>query len=173
MKLSLNWLSDYIDLSGLTTNDIVNQMVKCGFEVESIEKMGEGTNLIVGEVIECKDHPDSDHLHVTKVNIGNEVLDIVCGAPNCRQGLKVIVAQIGAKLPGGEIKAGKIRGEASNGMLCSKAELGLDSKYLEAKENDILWANSVISAQENDKRPAGLKAIADCCIAYRLPRFCA
>ncbi len=130
MKLSLNWLKDYIDLSGLTLDDIVNQMVKCGFEVESIDKMAEGTNLIVGEVIECKDHPDSDHLHCTQVNIGKEVLDIVCGAPNCRKGLKVIVAQVGAKLPGIEIKAGKIRGEVSNGMLCSLKELGVDENRL-------------------------------------------
>ena len=130
MKLSLNWLKDYMDLSDLTLDQIVDQMVKCGFEVESIDKLGEGTNLIVGEVIECKDHPDSDHLHVTKVNIGKEVLDIVCGAPNCRQGLKVIVAQVGAKLPGGEIKAGVIRGQASNGMLCSLKELGVSEDIL-------------------------------------------
>ena len=130
MKLSLNWLSDFIDLSDLTTKQIVDQMVKCGFEVEGIDVLGQGTNLIVGEVIECKDHPDSDHLHVTKVNIGNEVLDIVCGAPNCRKGLKVIVAQVGAKLPDGEIKAGKIRGEVSNGMLCSLKELGVDENLL-------------------------------------------
>ena len=130
MKLSLNWLKDYIDISDLTLDEIVNQMVKCGFEVESIEKLGEGTNLIVGEVIDCKDHPDSDHLHVTKVNIGKEVLDIVCGAPNCRTGLKVIVAQVGAKLPGGEIKAGVIRGQTSNGMLCSLKELGVNEEIL-------------------------------------------
>ena len=130
MKLSLNWLKDYIDLSDLSIDDIVNKMVKCGFEVESITKLGEGTNLIVGEVIECSDHPNSDHLHITKVNIGSEVLDIVCGAPNCRKGLKVIVAKIGAKLPGGEIKAGNIRGASSNGMLCSLKELGVSDDLL-------------------------------------------
>ena len=95
MKLSLNWLSDFIDLSGLDTSAIVEQMVKCGFEVESIERMSQGSNLVVGKVLECKDHPDSDHLHLTKVDIGSEVLDIVCGAPNCREGLKVIVAKVG------------------------------------------------------------------------------
>ena len=130
MKLSLNWLSDFIDLKGLDTNAIVDQMVKCGFEVEAIDKMPEGTNLVVGKVIECKDHPNSDHLHVTKTDIGSEVLDIVCGAPNCREGLKVIVAKVGAKLPGGEIKAGVIRGEASNGMLCSLKELGISDDLL-------------------------------------------
>ena len=108
MKLSLNWLSDFIDLSGLSVDQIVEQMVKCGFEVESVEKMSSGTNLVVGKVIECFDHPDSDHLHVTKTDIGEEVLNIVCGAPNCREGLKVIVAKAGAQLPGGEIKKGAV-----------------------------------------------------------------
>ena len=69
-------------------------------------------------------------LHLTKTDIGKEVLDIVCGAPNCREGLKVIVAQVGAKLPGGEIKAGVIRGQVSNGMLCSLKELGIDENLL-------------------------------------------
>ena len=132
MKLSLNWLKNYIDISDLTLEQIVEQMVSCGFEVESIDKLGEGTNLIVGEVIECKDHPNSDHLHITKVNIGEEILDIVCGAPNCRQGLKVIVAQVGSVLPGGTIQAGKIRGEVSNGMLCSLKELGVSEDNLPA-----------------------------------------
>lgn len=130
MLLSLNWLSDFIDLKGLNNDEIIEQMVRCGFEVEGIEKLSDASNLIVGEVLECKDHPDSDHLHVTKVNIGKEVLDIVCGAPNCRTGLKVIVAQVGAKLPGGEIKAGVIRGEKSNGMLCSLKELGIKEDLL-------------------------------------------
>ena len=130
MKLSLNWLSSYVDISDLTTEEIIDRAVKAGFEVESVEKIGQGTNLVVGEVLTCEPHPDSDHLHVTTVNTGKEVLDIVCGAPNCRAGLKVIVAQIGAKLPDGEIKAGKIRGVASNGMLCSLLELGVSKEML-------------------------------------------
>jgi len=130
MKLSLNWLKDFVDISNLTIEQIEEQMVSCGFEVESIETLGSGTNLIVGEVLECENHPDSDHLHITKVNIGKEILDIVCGAPNCRKGLKVIVAQVGAKLPDGEIKAGIIRGVASNGMLCSLKELGVSENLL-------------------------------------------
>ncbi|MBR5755608.1 MAG: phenylalanine--tRNA ligase subunit beta [Erysipelotrichaceae bacterium] len=130
MKLSLKWLSDFIDLSGLDTETIVNQMVKCGFEVESVDYLSSGTNLIVGKIIECREHPDSDHLHVTKVDIGNEVLDIVCGAPNCREGLKVIVAQNGAELPGITIKKSTIRGVESNGMICSLKELGVSENLL-------------------------------------------
>ena len=132
MKLSLKWLSNFIDLSDLSTDEIIEKMVKCGFEVEAVDRLSEGTNLVVGKVIECKDHPNSDHLHITKTDIGSEVLDIVCGAPNCRTGLKVIVAKVGAKLPGGEIKAGVIRGEASNGMLCSLKELGIKEELLPA-----------------------------------------
>ena len=131
MKLSLNWLSKFIDISDLSVDDIVNKIYKAGFEVESIDYIGRGTNLVVGEVIECKDHPDSDHLHVTKVNIGSEVLDIVCGAPNCRTGLKVIVAKVGAELPEITISKSKIRGVESNGMLCSLKELGISEDMLD------------------------------------------
>ena len=137
MKLSRKFLSDYIDIpDDITTYELAEEMTHVGNEYDSCEKLIPATKLIIGEVIECNDHPDSDHLHVCKVNIGSEVLDIVCGAPNCRKGLKVIVAQVGAKLPGGEIKAGKIRGEVSNGMLCSKAELGLDNKFLDDKDKE-------------------------------------
>ncbi|MBQ2582284.1 MAG: phenylalanine--tRNA ligase subunit beta [Erysipelotrichaceae bacterium] len=138
MLLSLNWLKEFIDLEGLTTEEIVNKMVKCGFEVEGIEKMSSGTNLVVGKVLECKAHPDSDHLHVTKVDTGKEILDIVCGASNCREGLKVIVAQNGAVLPGGEIKKSRIRGVESNGMLCSLKELGVSEDLLpdDSKSHD-------------------------------------
>ena len=136
MKLSRKFLCDYIDIPDITTYELAEEMTHIGNEYDSCEKLIPATKLIIGEVIECENHPDSDHLHVCKVNIGSEVLDIVCGAPNCRKGLKVIVAQVGAKLPGGEIKAGKIRGEVSNGMLCSKAELGLDNKFLEDKDRE-------------------------------------
>ena len=136
MKLSRKFVSDYIELDdSLSIKDIAESMTNVGNEYDTAEPLINCTNLIVGEVIECSDHPDSDHLHVCKVNVGNEILDIVCGAPNCRKGIKVIVALNGAKLPGGEIKKGMIRGQVSNGMLCSIAELGLDHKFL--KEEDI------------------------------------
>ena len=124
MKLSRKFVSDYIDLDeNLTINDIAEAMTSVGNEYDSAEKLINCTNLTIGHVLECVDHPDSDHLHVCKVDIGSEVLNIVCGAPNVRKGLKVIVALAGAKLPGGEIKRGVIRGVESNGMICSKAEL--------------------------------------------------
>ena len=136
MKLSRKFLSDYVDIPAeVTINELAEAMTHVGNEYDTAEKLINATNLTIGEVLECVDHPDSDHLHLCKVNVGDKVLDIVCGAPNVRKGLKVIVALVGAKLPGGEIKAGKIRGYESNGMLCSKAELGLDNKFLEEKDH--------------------------------------
>ena len=137
MKLSRNFVKDYIDLDDkLTINEIAEAMTSVGNEYDEAGSLINCTNLITGEVLECENHPDSDHLHVCKVNVGDEVLNIVCGAPNVRKGLKVIVALSGAKLPGGEIKKGSIRGVESNGMLCSIAELGLDNKFLEAKDKE-------------------------------------
>ena len=131
MRLSRKFISDYIDIpSSVSTKQLADEMTNVGNEYDSVESLIPATNLVIGEVIECVDHPDSDHLHVCKVDVGTEILDIVCGAPNCRKGLKVIVALVGAKLPGGEIKNGKIRGVESNGMLCAMSELGLDSKFL-------------------------------------------
>ena len=131
MKLSKNFVNDYIDVKDIDIETLAEDMTRVGNEYDSAEKLINATNLIIGEVVECKEHPDSDHLHVCKVNVGNEVLDIVCGAPNVRKGLKVIVALPGAELPGGiKIKKGMIRGQESNGMLCSLAELGLESKFL-------------------------------------------
>ncbi len=138
MLVSLREIAKYVDISNLTPEEIATRLTFSGIEVEEIKYSAQATNLVIGQVIECENHPDSDHLHVTKVNIGDDILDIVCGAPNCRKGLKVIVAQVGAMLPGGEIKKGVIRGQESNGMLCSLRELGVDNKYLsEAQVNGI------------------------------------
>ena len=135
MKLSRKFLNDYIDTSDIDIKDLAEGMTSIGNEYDFCGNLINATKLIIGEVVECEMHPDSDHLHVCKVNIGKEVLDIVCGAPNVRKGIKVIVAQDGAVLPGGTIKKGVIRGAESNGMICSIAELGLDHKYL--KKEDI------------------------------------
>lgn len=136
MKLSTNFVKDYVDID-VDTKTLAEDMTKAGNEYDSAENLINATNLVVGEVLECEMHPDSDHLHVCKVNVGEEVLQIVCGAPNVRKGLKVIVALVGAELPGDfKIKAGKIRGVESNGMLCSIAELGLDSKFLKPEDKE-------------------------------------
>ena len=136
MKLSTNFVKDYVDID-VDLKTLAEDMTKAGNEYDSAENFINATNLVVGEVIDCEMHPDSDHLHVCKVNVGTETLQIVCGAPNVRKGLKVIVALPGAVLPGDfKIKAGKIRGVESNGMLCSIAELGLDSKFLKPEDKE-------------------------------------
>ena len=131
MKLSTNFVKDYIDINDIDLKNIAEDMTRVGNEYDSAEKFLGGTNLIIGQVLTCENHPDSDHLHICTVNIGTEVLNIVCGAPNVRAGLKVIVAKVGAELPEDvKIKRGMIRGQESNGMMCSLAELGIDGKFL-------------------------------------------
>lgn len=134
MLVSINELKKYVNLDGLTPEEIANGLTFAGIEVEEVSTLASGTNLVIGHILECEAHPDSDHLHVLKVDLGKEVKQIVCGAPNARKGLKVIVAQIGAKLPGGEIKPSTIRGVESQGMCCSLLELGVDSKFLNEKQ---------------------------------------
>ena len=135
MILSRNFVKDYIDLDdSLDIKTIGEDMTRVGNEYDEARKFIDCTKLVIGEIIECVEHPDSDHLHVCKVNIGADILQIVCGAPNARTGIKVIVSLPGAKLPGGEIKAGAIRGVESNGMMCSLAELGLDNKFLSPED---------------------------------------
>ena len=132
MLVSLKNINQYVSLEGLTAEQIANGLTFAGVEVEEISRMASGTNLVVGEILECEKHPDSDHLHLLQVNLGEKygVTQIVCGAPNARKGLKVIVARVGAHLPEIEIKKGVIRGVESNGMCCSLLELGVDGKYL-------------------------------------------
>ncbi len=126
--ISLNWIKDYVNLDGEDLKELAVKITKAGLNIEDVIT-NHIDNLVIGEVVECKDHPDSDHLHVCKVNTGKEVTQIVCGASNVREGIKVIVALPGAVLPGNfEIKAGKIRGEESNGMICALFELGLEEK---------------------------------------------
>ena len=135
--ISLNWVKDYIDLEGEDLKELATKVTKAGINVEAVIS-NHIDNLVVGEVVDCIDHPDSDHLHVCKVNTGKEITQIVCGAPNVRKGIKVIVALPGAILPGNfEIKAGKIRGEESNGMICALFELGLEEKTEETYAKGI------------------------------------
>lgn len=127
MKFSEAWLREWVN-PAIDTNTLSEQLSMAGLEVDGIETVaGEFSGVVVGEVIECGPHPDADKLQVTKVSIGeSELLDIVCGAKNCRQGLKVAVATVGAVLPGDfVIKKAKLRGQPSHGMLCSLSELGM------------------------------------------------
>ncbi|HEX5792128.1 MAG TPA: phenylalanine--tRNA ligase subunit beta, partial [Rheinheimera sp.] len=127
MKFSEAWLREWVN-PAIDSNTLSEQLSMAGLEVDGIETVaGEFSGVLVGEVVACGPHPDADKLQVTKINIGtDELLDIVCGAKNCRQGLKVAVATVGAVLPGDfVIKKAKLRGQPSHGMLCSLSELGM------------------------------------------------
>ena len=130
--ISMNWVKDYIDIKDENLVELADKITKAGINVEHVIS-NHIDNLVIGEVVECKDHPDSDHLHVCKVNIGSDIKQIVCGAPNVRIGLKVIVALPGAILPGNfKISKSKKRGIDSDGMICALFELGLEE---ETEEN--------------------------------------
>src|SRR5699024_1144157 len=119
MRVSKNFLNDYIKVDDLDFKEVANKMVFAGNEYESVSKISEATGIVVGHVLECEMHPESKKLHICKVDLGDEVVQILCGAPNMRQGIKVPVAKIGAKLPNGiEIKKAKLAGMDSNGMCC-------------------------------------------------------
>lgn len=130
MNLSMKWLSHYVDLSDTNAEALADLLTNAGLEVESIDPFIKRTNLIIGHVLTCEDHPDSDHLHVTTVDVGNEVLDIVCGAANVAANQKVIVAKVGAQIGDLTIKPVKLRGVPSNGMICSYQELGIADKFI-------------------------------------------
>lgn len=127
MLVSYKWLSEFLDLKAVSAKELADQLSITGIEVEGIDYPQNGLKkVVVGEVLECVDHPDSDHLHICQVNIGAEKpTQIICGAPNIKAKIKVIVALPGARIVGNvKIKKGKMRGEISNGMICSLQEIG-------------------------------------------------
>ena len=146
MRVSKNWLSEYLDLSKYSDEELYKIITYHVCEIETMKRMIDATNLTIGEVLECEDIPDT-HLHKCQVKINqSEVSQIVCGAPNVKAGVFAIVALPGAVLPGNfKIKQSKIRGIESNGMLCSLQELGIEEKYVpqEFKDGIYLFKNSV------------------------------
>lgn len=133
MKVSYRWLSDYVDLSGYTGEELAEKFTRGGIEVDVVESRNLGVNnVVVGYVKSREKHPDADKLSVCVIDAGQgEDLQIVCGAKNIDAGQKVPVALVGAKLPGGlDIKRAKLRGVESMGMICSAKELGLNDKLL-------------------------------------------
>ncbi|EFM94679.1 phenylalanine--tRNA ligase subunit beta [Actinobacillus pleuropneumoniae] len=131
MKFNESWLREWVN-PAVSTEQLCDQITMLGLEVDDVEPVaGAFSGVVVGEVVECAQHPDADKLRVTKVNVGGDrLLDIVCGAPNCRQGLKVACATEGAVLPGDfKIKKTKLRGQPSEGMLCSYSELSIKEDH--------------------------------------------
>ena len=154
--ISMNWVKDYIDLTGEDLKELAVKVTNAGINIEDVVT-NHIDNLVIGEVVECIEHPDSDHLHVCRVNIGDSVEQIVCGASNVREGIKVIVALPGAILPGGfEIKKGKIRGVESNGMICALFELGLEEKTEENYNKGIHELDSSAPVGEDPLEYLGL-----------------
>ena len=138
MILSRSFVKDYIDLDeNLTVKQIAEDMTSVGNEYDEAAPLINSTNLVIGKVLTCEMHPDSDHLHVCTVDVGNEVLQIVCGAPNIAKDQKVIVAKAGAVLPGDfKIQKSMKRGVESNGMICALYEIGIDKKFLTEEDKN-------------------------------------
>ena len=156
--INLEWVSDYIDISDEDLEELAVKITKAGINVEKVIS-NHIDNLVIGEVVSCSDHPDSDHLHVCLVNVGSDKKTIVCGATNVREGIKVIVALPGAVLPGDfVIKPSRIRGVESNGMLCALYELGLEEKTEEAYERGICELPSDAKVGTDPLKYLGLEA---------------
>ena len=134
MIVTYNWLKKYMDLSDVSPEYLAEKITDGGLEIEGYHYQAQATNLVIGKVLTCVEHPDSDHLHICTVDTGEDVRQIVCGAPNVAAGQKVIVALPGCKLPGGEIKSGVVRGQKSDGMICALFELGVDKHMLTEKQ---------------------------------------
>jgi len=133
MKVPISWLNEYVEVSDLSVKELADKLTFSGVEVEGIEEVGAilDDNFVVGEILTCDKHPNSDHLHICSVSDGAQTLQIVCGAPNAAAGLKVPLAKVGAVVPEGgfKIKQAKLRGVESFGMLCSQRELKLSSEH--------------------------------------------
>lgn len=126
MILTKKWLSEWIDLKDISSEDICNTLNAIGLEVDSLNKIRVPKDIVVGKVLTCKKHPNANKLSVCEVDLGSEVKQIICGANNVKSGLHVVVSKVGAILPNGmQIKEAKLRGLDSSGMICSSEELGL------------------------------------------------
>ncbi|MDY7044100.1 MAG: phenylalanine--tRNA ligase subunit beta [Bacillota bacterium] len=141
MLVSLNWLKNYVDIGTISPEALAEKITKSGIEVDGIEYVADKTeNVVVGYVQSCEKHPNADKLNLCQVDVGDEILQIICGAPNVEQGQKVAVAKPGAVLPGNfKIKKVKLRGIESNGMICSLQELGIAEKYIPKDSADGIY----------------------------------
>lgn len=155
MLVSYNWLKEYVDLGQVTPEELAEKITKAGIEVEHVHELGEGIkNVVVGYVASCEQHPNADKLNLCQIDLGSETVQIVCGAPNIAKGQKVAVAKAGARLPGNiKIKKSKLRGEVSNGMVCSLSELGVESKLVPKQFADGIYVLEDDAAIGDDACP--------------------
>ena len=137
MNISYKWLHEYVDFD-MTAQEVAAALTSVGLEVDGVEEVqsikGGLEGIVIGEVLTCEPHPNSDHMHVCTVNLGQgEPEQIVCGAPNVAAGQKVVVATLGTKLYDGDqeftIKKSKLRGIESNGMICAEDEIGIGTSH--------------------------------------------
>ncbi|RPI69882.1 MAG: phenylalanine--tRNA ligase subunit beta, partial [Ignavibacteriales bacterium] len=151
MKVSLNWLKEYINLEGISVQEIVDKLTMCGLEVEDFVNQQEiYKDFIVGLVTSKEKHPNADRLSLCKVSTGIEELQVVCGAPNVSKGQKIIFAPSGSIIPSNGMKLGKvkIRGVESFGMICSEAELelGSDAAGIKVLDENLKEGTSITNA---------------------------
>lgn len=142
MLVSMNWIRDFVNLDGIDLDALIKRFTLSTAEVEDIFHKGEDiNNVVVGEILTCEAHPDSDHLHVLTVDGGDQVYDVVCGAPNARVGIKTAFAKPGAQVGEIKIKPAKLRGVVSNGMCCSAKEIGISDDHSGIMELDLSLKN--------------------------------
>jgi len=142
MFVSMNWIRDFVNLDGEDLEALIHRFTLSTAEVEGIEIKGRDIiNVVVGEILECSNHPDSDHLHVLKVDGGDAIYDVVCGAPNARAGIKTAFAKVGGQVRDIKIKPAKLRGVVSNGMCCSERELGISDDHEGIMELPLEYKN--------------------------------
>ena len=128
MKISINWLKDFVDLDGITDEEIIKRFTLSTAEIEDVEYKGEDTiGVVFAKILEVENHPNSDHLHILKVDKGDEIVQVVCGAPNVRPNMITCLATIGGKVGGHKITKAKLAGVESFGMCCSESEIGIGS----------------------------------------------
>lgn len=149
MQVSYNWLKDYVNLDDISPETLAEKITNAGIEVEHVHYFNKGIkNVVVGHVVSCEKHPEADKLNLCQVDLGEETVQIVCGASNVAAGQNVPVAKVGSRLPGGlKIKRSKLRGEVSNGMICSLSELGIDQKLVPKAVADGIYV------MENEAMP--------------------
>ncbi len=157
MLVSFNWLQDYVNLDKIRPEQLAEKITRSGIEVDAIDVRNKGmSNIVVGKVVELAQHPNADKLSICQVDLGEgEPSQIICGAPNVAEGQKVVVAKPGARLPSGmKIKKAKLRGEVSNGMICSLQELGIESKLVQKE-----YAEGIFVFPESETINIGIDAL--------------
>ncbi|RDY24127.1 phenylalanine--tRNA ligase subunit beta [Romboutsia maritimum] len=169
MLVSLKWLRDYVDID-MDTKEFADKMTMTGTKVEKVDFYGkEIEKVVVGKILKITQHPNADKLIVTKVDVGEEVIQVVTGAKNVSEGDYIPVARVGAKLPGGiKIKKGKLRGETSEGMMCSGDELGIESQYVEEYKRDGIYILDHEDSYELGKDVKDVLGIKDALIEFEL-----